>query len=283
MFEKKDVFPIAFEGSFNLKLRVVTSMIEASQHPSKPAGPHALIQGYDIGLNFGEGFLLEKVCFEVFQGESLVLIGPSGQGKSSLLKVLAGILDPTSGRLHFEGQNWAELSITQRNLHYRKRGMLFQKNALFDSMTVLENVSFPLQETTHLEPEVIQKKALEILESVGLGHATSLYPDELSGGMQKRLGIARALILEPPILLNDDPIAGLDPITSRKIIQLILNLKQRRGITVISVLNDINRAYELGSRIWIVMNSQVLDLGTPDQATQYPDPKVQMFLKGEPA
>ena len=283
MFEKKDVFPIAFEGPFNLKLRVVTSMIEASQHSSKPASQNALIKGYDIGLKFGEGFLLENVNFEVIQGESLVLIGPSGQGKSSLLKILAGILDPTSGKLQFEGENWDELSITQRNLHYRKRGMLFQKNALFDSMTVLENVCFPLLETTTLSNSEIEKRAIEILESVGLGHALKLFPDEMSGGMQKRLGIARALILEPPILLNDDPIAGLDPITSRKIIQLILDLKSRRGITVISVLNDVNRAYELATRIWMVMDTTIVDLGAPAQAQNYQNEKIQNFLKGEPS
>lgn len=256
-------------------------MIEASQHPSKPQGPRALLQGYDISVDFGEGFLLENVNFEVFQGESLVLIGPSGQGKSTLLKMFAGLLEPTSGKLCVEGQDWKTLPITQRNHHYRQRGMLFQRNALFDSMTAFENVCFPLKETTKKPPKEIEETARGILDSVGLSHAAQMYPDEMSGGMQKRLGIARALILEPPILLNDDPIAGLDPITSRKIIDLILDLKKRREITVVSVLNDINRAYQMATRILIVMNKAVIDIGSPEDARNNTNPAIQKFLRGE--
>ena len=263
-------------------------MFEAS-HPSENdtimTSDHAksLVKGRGVGFRFGENVLLDQCDFDLFEGESLVLIGPSGQGKTSLLKMMAGLIEPTDGTLEFESENWSKLSITQRNYHYRKRGMLFQKNALFDSMTSLENVCFPLRETTNLSDEKIESQAKTLLNAVGLEHAAGLFPDEMSGGMQKRLGIARALVMKPPILLNDDPVAGLDPITSRKIIELILNLKKESQITVVSVLNDINRAFELATRILFVANGKVLNLGTPAHAKKFPDIEVQKFLRGEPA
>lgn len=256
-------------------------MFETSHQAAKSSSSTSLVKGRAVELNFGATNLLNKCDFDLFEGESLVLIGPSGQGKTSLLKLMAGLLEPSAGSLEFEGEDWSKLSITQRNYHYRKRGMLFQKNALFDSMTAIENVCFPLQETGTEAADIISGKAKALLQSVGLDHALHFYPDEMSGGMQKRLGIARALILRPPILLNDDPVAGLDPITSRKIIELILNLKNESKITVVSVLNDINRAFELATRLIFVANGKALDLGSPAEAKKHPDDQVQKFLKGE--
>ncbi len=257
-------------------------MFEAS-HQSKQVFPFTnLVKGRDINLTYRDNKLLNQCHFDLSEGESLVLIGPSGQGKTTLLKLMAGLVEATSGTLEFEGENWSKLSITQRKRHYLKRGMLFQKNALFDSMTALDNVCFPLRER-HLGTESeIRQKAESLLHAVGLDHAASFFPDEMSGGMQKRLGIARALISKPPILLNDDPVAGLDPITSRKIIELILNLKKENSITVVSVLNDIKRAFELATRLVYVDGGQVLNLGTPAEAQKYQNEKVQKFIKGEP-
>lgn len=256
-------------------------MFETSHQAAKSSSSTSLVKGRAVELNFGTAKVLSDCDFDLFEGESVVLIGPSGQGKTNLLKLMAGLLEPSSGNLEFEGENWSKLSITQRNYHYRKRGMLFQKNALFDSMTAIENVCFPLQETASEPEAVILEKAKALLHSVGLDHAINFYPDEMSGGMQKRLGIARALILRPPILLNDDPVAGLDPITSRKIIELILNLKNESKITVVSVLNDIKRAYELATRLIFVANGKALNLGSPEEAKKYPNDQVQKFLKGE--
>jgi phospholipid/cholesterol/gamma-HCH transport system ATP-binding protein len=258
-------------------------MFEASHQSRNSTDSTSLVKGRGIDLQFGETLLLNKSSFDLFAGESLVLIGPSGQGKTSLLKMMAGLIEPSGGLLEFEGENWSELSITQRNYHYRKRGMLFQKNALFDSMTAIENVCFPMRELgVGTENEIIQKSEA-LLRAVGLDHALNLYPDEMSGGMQKRLGIARAVILKPPILLNDDPVAGLDPITSRKIIELILNLKKESQITVVSVLNDINRAFELATRIVYVADGEVVDLKSPKEAQATKNESIQKFLKGEPS
>lgn len=258
-------------------------MFEASHQSTKVPHSTALVKGRSVSLSFGSTNLLKDCDFDLAEGESLVLIGPSGHGKTSLLKLMAGLLEPTSGTLEFEGENWSKLSITQRNYHYRKRGMLFQKNALFDSMTAIENVCFPLVEMKSGTESEIKQKASNMLEAVGLGHTLNQYPDEMSGGMQKRLGIARALISKPPILLNDDPVAGLDPITSRKIIELILNLKKESSITVISVLNDINRAFELATRILYVAEAQVTNLGSPTEAKKFPNEEIQKFLRGAPS
>lgn len=256
-------------------------MIEASHPPSKEKIEKPLVKGRGIGVEFEGLKLFEKVDFDLFENESLVLIGPSGHGKTTLLKMMAGLVDPSSGALEFEGENWSKLSITQRNRHYRKRGMLFQKNALFDSMTALANVCFPLLETTSEPESEIQQRAIGLLKEVGLEKSLDLLPDEMSGGMQKRLGIARAMVLKPPILLNDDPVAGLDPITSKKIIELILQLRDETRMTVVSVLNDINRAFELATRLLFVADGEVLNLGSPSDARQSQNKKVKLFLQGE--
>jgi phospholipid/cholesterol/gamma-HCH transport system ATP-binding protein len=263
---------IAFEGPFNLKLESVTSQI------AKP-----LIEGRNVILERGQAKVLKGINFVVEQDEHVVLVGPSGQGKSVLLKIMAGLLEISRGELYFEGENWSELSITQRNRHYLKRGMVFQKNALFDSMTVRENVFFPIYEVDPENKIEGEKRALNILEEVGLSHALDLYPHELSGGMQKRLGLARALTLRPPLLFLDDPVAGLDPITSRTIIKLIKKLQADYKVTCVSVLNDMNRAFELASRLWIVMDGQVADLGVPEKAKQTSHPPFKKFLLGQPS
>lgn len=160
-------------------------------------------------------------------------------------------------------------------------GMLFQKNALFDSLTVGENIAFPLREATHVGAEEIRSRVKSGLESVGIGHAEHLFPDEISGGMQKRLGIARAQALRPDFLFYDDPTAGLDPITSRKIVDLIVDLQEKNKSTVFVVTNEMPRAYQVGHRLWFVDEKRVLDLGPAEQARRHPDPRVQQFLKGE--
>lgn len=215
------------------------------------------------------------------KGERIAIVGPSGQGKSTLLKIMAGLIPPSQGTLRIEGEEFHRLRpAVQQKLRCRM-GMLFQKNALFDSLTVGENIAFPLREATSADETRIQDKVRTGLESVGIGHAEKLFPDEISGGMQKRLGIARAQALSPDFLFYDDPTAGLDPITSRKIIDLIIRLQEEHAATIFVVTNEMARAFQVGHRILFVEGQEVLDLGAPERARAHPNPKVQQFLRGE--
>lgn len=260
----------------------MTSEIRASQQPTKVHSQSPIVEGQSLSFFGYDRPILNEIHFQIFPQEHVVLIGPSGQGKSTLLKIIAGLVAHHKGTLLFQQQNWEQLSLTQRNSHYLMRGMLFQKNALFDSLTVIENVLFPLRETKSTSRGQNQDFALELLEAVGLSHALHLYPDELSGGMQKRLGIARALVLKPELLLLDDPVAGLDPVTARSIVQLIQKLQKENNNTCVSVLNDMNRAFEMATRVLMVMDGQVTDLGPPAMAIKTNQQAFRNFIEGEP-
>lgn len=237
------------------------------------------LQGIEIC--FGSQTVFKNISVAVPQGEILVLMGPSGQGKTTLLKTMAGLITPRNGKVFIRGQDWSTLSGGERFDVLKKLGMLFQKNALFDSLTCGENIAFPLRETTDLSGSEIQAKVEAFLEAVGLAHAQLLYPDEISGGMQKRLGIARALALNPEVVFYDDPTAGLDPITARKIIDLILELQKKNNSTVVAITNDVNRAYQLADRIALVVEQELVITGSPEATKRHPDPRVQQFIKGE--
>lgn len=228
----------------------------------------------------GTEFVLRNVDLSVDKGERIALVGPSGQGKSTLLKIMAGLIRPHSGKVYVEGAEFLLLPSGEQQKLRCRMGMLFQKNALFDSLKVGENIAFPLREATIQTEDEIQKKVKAGLESVGISHAEHLFPDEMSGGMQKRLGIARAQALDPDFLFYDDPTAGLDPITSRKIIELITELQQKRGSTIVVVTNEMARAFQVATRIWFVARNRVLDLGAPELAQASPDPDVQQFIHG---
>lgn len=236
------------------------------------------LQGIEVA--FGEQVVLKNISVEIPRGEVLVLMGPSGQGKTTLLKTMAGLVTPRNGKVFINEQNWSTLGDNERFETLKKLGMLFQKNALFDSLTCGENIAFPLRETTDLNAEEIQTKVDVFLEAVGISHAKFLYPDEISGGMQKRLGIARALALNPEIIFYDDPTAGLDPITSRKIVELILDLQRKNKSTVVAITNDVNRAYQLAHRMALVVDQELIVTGTPEETKKHPDPRVQQFIHG---
>jgi phospholipid/cholesterol/gamma-HCH transport system ATP-binding protein len=162
----------------------------------------------------------------------------------------------------------------------RRMGMLFQKNALFDSLTVEENIAFPLREGSRASEAEIRETVGYFLEAVGIAHARALFPDEISGGMQKRLGIARALALKPEIVLYDDPTAGLDPVTSRKIAALIGELRAQSRSTIVAVTNDMARAYQLGDRVAMAVHGELVVTGTRAETEACPDPRVQQFIRG---
>lgn len=240
----------------------------------------AEIELRDVGISFDGRPLLSNVNLSIAKGESFVLIGPSGEGKTVLLKLMAGLLVPTEGQVLIEGNDLRSLKGKNRNVLMRKIGMLFQKNALFDSLTCSENIAFPLRETTDLSEVRIGEKIDFFLEAVGIAHAKELYPDEISGGMQKRLGIARALALAPEIVFYDDPTAGLDPITSRKIVELILKLKEENESTVVTITNDMSRAYQLADRLGMVVDGRLIVTGPVAATKTFPDERVQQFISG---
>lgn len=241
----------------------------------------SIIQLENVSLRYADHSVLENIQLQIAKGECLVLIGPSGQGKTSLLKMMSGLVSPSNGRVFVEQKDLITLSRNERAELVKRMGMLFQRNALFDSLTCAENIAFPLREASSLLEQEIQRKVESSLEEVGLSASANLYPDEISGGMQKRLGIARALALAPEIIFYDDPTAGLDPITSRKIIELILKLKCDFGSTVVAVTNDMNRAYQMADRIAMVIDREVLVTGTPEETRLHPDPRVHQFVRGD--
>lgn len=213
----------------------------------------------------GKRWVFQDVSFEVAAEHSAVLIGPSGGGKTVLLKVIASLLQADSGSVKLRSENI---------------GMLFQKNALFDSFTVEENLLFPLRERKGIIGKNATDRAAHFLNAVGLKGTEKLYPDEISGGMQKRLGIARALIVEPQVILYDEPTAGLDPITSKKIAELIQTLRQESGSTLLTVTNDVQRAYQLGDRIYLLARGKIQAGGTPSEMRNSSHPAVRQFLHG---
>lgn len=223
----------------------------------------------NVSKRFYQQPVLSRVSFDVKRGQSYVVLGQSGMGKSVLLKIMAGLMNADEGNVE----------LATRNI-----GMLFQKNALFDSLTVFENLEFPLRERTELAAPERRKKIERFLEWVGLANTAHQFPDELSGGMQKRLGIARALIVEPEILFYDEPTAGLDPITSRIIAELMLRLKSEFGTTIVVVTSDVMRAFQLADQVGLLVKgpqgANLLAAGTPAEARASTDPAIQQFING---
>lgn len=235
----------------------------------------------NVQVDLGGQTILKNVNLSVQHGDTFVILGPSGSGKTVLLKTMAGIYVPTQGSVLVEGENWQNLESEEKHKLAEKIGMLFQKSALFDAMTALENVCFPFVEHTHLSEVEIKNKSLELLDQVGLKEAAEKFPHELSGGMQRRLGIARALALNPQILFYDDPMAGQDPINSDKLVHLILRLKKEQQATLIIVTNDLLRAYDMANHIVLVANQEVLDIGSVSDFKKSTDPRVQQFIRGD--
>ncbi len=234
----------------------------------------------NVGFKVSSAAILRDVNLQVSKGETFVLVGPSGLGKTLLLKMIAGLLSPTSGEIQIGGENLLTSRGKAREKIIRQMGMLFQKNALFDSLPVSENLAFAMREVTHSSETEIKSAIQKYLTAVGLFDSKDLFPDEISGGMQKRLGIARALVLQPKILLFDDPTAGLDPITSRKIIDLILQVKKENECTIVAITNDMHRAFQMADRVGLVVDHTLIVTGSVAETKAHRDPRVQQFIHG---
>lgn len=234
-----------------------------------------------IGLSkaFGDKRVHESVSLKLYQGEMLGLFGGSGTGKSVLIRSIIGLDRPDAGQVLFEGQDLMKLSERQLYKVRTQIGFVFQNGALFDSLTVEENLAYPLKEHTDLTPEQIQERIEKMLVLIDMKGTNNLLPNELSGGMQKRAGMARATIIEPKVILFDEPTAGLDPVNTRRLTANIKKLKER-GITGIFVTHDIPAAFDICDRIAILNKGHIHVIDTTEAIKRSTDPFVQSFVEG---
>ncbi|MDD3925875.1 MAG: ABC transporter ATP-binding protein [bacterium] len=233
-----------------------------------------------LSKDFGTRRVLSDINMTVERGEVVSIIGLSGCGKSTLLRHIIGLLRPTAGHVYIEDEDITAMGDAALNRVRRRMGMVFQYGALFDSMTVGDNVAFPLRQHTSLTREEAALKVAEKLDMVGLGGTEQLYPSELSGGMQKRVALARALALEPEILLFDEPTTGLDPVTTSTIEEKIDALQRRLRPTMVIVTHHMPTVYALSDRIVMLHEGRVMIKGTVDEVRNSDDPLVQQFLQG---
>jgi phospholipid/cholesterol/gamma-HCH transport system ATP-binding protein len=239
-----------------------------------------MIEVRDLKKSFGSHRVLDGVNFRIEQGESVVIIGASGGGKSILLKHLIGLLMPDEGEVFIDDININHLNERDLLKVRRKFGMLFQSAALFDSMTVAENVGFVLRREGQLSDAEINDRIADVLEMVDLNGTQKKKPAELSGGMRKRVGLARAIIYQPEILLYDEPTTGLDPIVSDSIDQLIIRVVERLKVTSIVVTHDMRSARRVGKRMLMLHKGRIHTAGTPEEIFQSTDPIVYRFVNG---
>jgi phospholipid/cholesterol/gamma-HCH transport system ATP-binding protein len=232
-----------------------------------------------ISKAFGEKTVLDGLDIAIYEGESVVILGGSGSGKSVLLKHMIGLLRPDSGRVVVDGVDIETLGEREITGFRRRFGMSFQEGALFDSMTVFENVAFALRRAKRPKDEIAARVA-ECLEMVHLEGAEAKMPAELSGGMRRRVGFARAIALEPKILLFDEPTTGLDPVMKAVIDELILELQQKLGSTAVSITHDMDSAFRIAERIAMLHRGKIIAYAPPAEFRASPDPRVQQFIQG---
>lgn len=240
-----------------------------------------MIEIVNIKKNFLDQEVLRGVNLQVPNGKITAIVGPSGCGKSVLLKHVIGLLKPDEGDLLVDGGNIARLNGRALNEIRKKFGMLFQGAALFDSMDVFENVSFPLIEKTKLSLREIRRRVEKELNNVGIVGMDAKYPSQLSGGMKKRVGLARVLVMDPEIVLVDEPTTGLDPIMKKAIHKLILETQRRVGFTAIVVSHDIPDVFEICDFVAMLHEGKIIEHGSPREFQSSENPVVRGFLKGE--
>lgn len=248
-------------------------MIEASQ-------PHIEIRG--LTFKRGERAIFNNLSLEIPRGKVTAIMGPSGTGKTTLLKLIGGQLRPDAGEIIVDGRNVQRLSRKSLFDLRASMGMLFQSGALFTDMSVFDNVAFPIRVHTELPESMIRDLVLMKLQAVGLRGAVDLMPSELSGGMARRVALARAIALDPEILMYDEPFTGQDPIAMGVLINLINRLNKALGHTSIVVSHDIKETLSIADQVYLLADGQVVAQGTPEQLDQVEDPRVRQFIDGQP-
>ena len=237
-----------------------------------------MIKVVNLHKYFKGRHVLKDINFTVHKGETLVIIGGSGSGKSTLLKLLIGLLRPEKGSIFIKDQEISAMNEMQLDKVRLKMGMVFQYSALFDSMSVGDNVGFGLREHSKMRKEQIKQIVEEKLKLVGLEGFSDFMPNELSGGMKKRVSLARAIAFEPEILLYDEPSSGLDPVTSAKIDDLIVQMQKLLGVTSIVVTHDMKSAFYIADRIAMLYNGEMIAIGTPEEIKKSTDSRVLEFI-----
>lgn len=230
----------------------------------------------------GDRYIFKNIDMTITHGKVTAIMGPSGCGKTTLLNLISGQLLPSQGKVIMNGRNIPDLGRQQLFDLRKEMGVLFQSGALFTDMNVFENVAFPLRIHTDLPEVMIRDIVLMKLQAVGLRGAYNLMPDELSGGMKRRVALARAIAMDPQVLLYDEPFAGQDPIAMGVLVRLIKLLNDALGITSIIVSHDIDETLSIADYIYVVGDAQVLGQGTPDELRNTDDPRVQQFINGDP-
>lgn len=239
-----------------------------------------MIELINLHKSFGTQTVLNGLNLTIPNGKITAVIGPSGEGKSVMLKHMIGLLTPDRGEVKVDGTPLAGLDRRELNRVREKFAMVFQNAALFDSMTVYENVAFPLEEKTSLTRDEIRARVETALQEVGLKNVNHKYPDELSGGMKKRVGLARALLLEPQIVLFDEPTTGLDPVIRRSIHQLITDTQAKFGFTAVIVSHDIPDIFDVAHYVAMLYRGEILQFGTPEEIQGSDHPVVRQFISG---
>jgi len=239
-----------------------------------------MIKLTNVHKSFGAQKVLNGLNLEIPEGRVTAIIGPSGEGKSVLLKHIIGLLQPDSGQIEVDGESILGLRRSHLNRIREKFGMLFQNAALFDSMSVFENVAFPLQEKTELTRDEIRRRVVSALEDVGLKNVENKFPDELSGGMKKRVGLARAVVLNPKIILFDEPTTGLDPVIKRAIHHLIRETHAKFGFTAVVVSHEIPEIFDIAQNVAMLYHGEILQHGTPEEIQASTHPVVRQFISG---
>ena len=232
----------------------------------------------DVTLDYGAQEVVQQVNLKVKKGETKVILGPSGVGKSTILKAVLGLLKPKVGEIYLYGMAISKLPEKELVKMRLRMAMVFQHAALFDSMTVSDNVSYRLREHAMADEETIEKRVHEVLRFVGLEGAVKLKPAQLSGGMKKRVGIARALAPDPGIFLFDEPTTGLDPVNHFNVEQIVLKLKKKQSTTLVIVTHDVESASRLADSIVVLHEGIFIFEGTPGELKQNTDPRIQAFL-----
>jgi len=241
-----------------------------------------IIEFIDVYKSFGEKKVLDGVNFGIKEGSVSVIMGPSGTGKSTVIKLMVGLIKPTKGRVIVLGKDVAKLDKEELLELRKKIGFAFQFGALFDSMSIYDNIAFPLKEHTNFSDKQIRSEVIKVLEMVGLkpNEVMHLYPDELSGGMQKRAAIARTIILKPKIILYDEPTSGLDPIASDLISRLIVKLQKELGTTSVVISHDIKESFKIADQMIMLYDGKVLAAREPDFFKKSENPIIRQFIDG---